>query len=51
MKWRLPRWKDIFGLALAVGRPIRLDANFGFGPDWTCTAPGKGDPVCLKKQL
>lgn len=22
--------------------------NFGFGPDWQCTYPGKGEPVCIK---
>jgi hypothetical protein len=23
--------------------------NGGFGPEWTCTYPGKGDPVCIKR--
>jgi hypothetical protein len=23
--------------------------NWGFGPDWECSYPGKGDPVCVKK--
>jgi hypothetical protein len=23
--------------------------NFGFGPDWECSYPGKGEPVCVKK--
>ena len=23
--------------------------NDGFGPDWHCTHPGSGDPVCIKK--
>jgi hypothetical protein len=66
MNWRLLTWKDMLGIALAValagglffyyvvhpnfGRPLRLDANFGFGSDWSCTDPGKGDPVCVKKQ-
>jgi len=22
--------------------------NFGFGSDWHCTWPAKGDPVCVK---
>ncbi len=26
-------------------------ANWGFGPEWDCTWPGKGDPVCIKKSL
>jgi hypothetical protein len=27
-----------------------LGRKASLGPDWTCTYPGKGDPVCLKKQ-
>jgi hypothetical protein len=23
--------------------------NLGFGPDWECSYPGKGEPVCVKK--
>jgi hypothetical protein len=23
--------------------------NLGFGPDWECVYPGKGEPVCVKK--
>ena len=23
--------------------------NWGFGPDWECSYPGKGEPVCVKK--
>jgi hypothetical protein len=23
--------------------------NSGFGPDWICTNPGNGDPVCIKQ--
>jgi hypothetical protein len=23
--------------------------NQGLGPDWECSHPGKGDPVCVKK--
>ena len=23
--------------------------NWGFGPDWECSHPGKGDPVCVKR--
>jgi hypothetical protein len=25
--------------------------NFGFGPEWTCTAHPKGEPTCIKKKL
>jgi len=23
--------------------------NAGFGPDWTCTQTGAGEPVCVKR--
>ncbi len=23
--------------------------NAGFGPDWDCTNPGQGGPVCVKR--
>jgi hypothetical protein len=23
--------------------------NWGFGPDWECSYPGKGEPVCVKR--
>lgn len=23
--------------------------NWGFGPDWQCTYPGHGEPVCIKR--
>ncbi|MGA2793551.1 MAG: hypothetical protein ABSE69_08450 [Roseiarcus sp.] len=22
--------------------------NWGFGPDWRCSLPGKGGPICIK---
>lgn len=25
-------------------------ANFGFGPDWQCTYPGRGEPICVKSE-
>ena len=66
MNWRLLTWQDVFGMVLmatlavaflmyyvehpSVGRPTKLDANFGFGPDWVCKDPGQGDPICVKKQ-
>jgi len=24
--------------------------NAGFGPDWDCTNPGQGGPVCVKRE-
>jgi hypothetical protein len=35
------------GLLVAATGWVRL--NDGFGPDWDCTKPGSGDPVCIKK--
>jgi hypothetical protein len=65
MNWRLWTWKDYVGLLLAallvvgvavafVGlpgflRPNLMGTKAGFGPEWTCSYPGKGDPVCVKK--
>ena len=23
--------------------------NFGFGPEWDCTNPGRGESVCVKR--
>jgi hypothetical protein len=23
-------------------------ANWGFGPEWQCSLPGKGGPICIK---
>jgi hypothetical protein len=35
------------GLLFAATRWVTL--NHGFGPDWDCTNPGWGGPVCTKK--
>jgi hypothetical protein len=24
-------------------------SNFGFGPEWDCSNPGKGESVCVKR--
>jgi hypothetical protein len=62
--WPPPRRADVVSIlvltlaAIAVIAAIfvlnkspRSDrmTNWGFGPDWQCTHPGKGDPVCIKK--
>ena len=26
-------------------------AAWGFGPEWECSYPGDGDPVCIKRTL
>src|SRR5438105_2073131 len=33
---------------LALGK-FPGPSNWGFGADWECTYPGRGDPVCLKR--
>jgi hypothetical protein len=35
-------------VASLVGPDIRRKVNFGFGPEWDCFYPGKGDPICVK---
>jgi hypothetical protein len=34
-------------LLMLTGKSPR-PANFGFGPDWHCMYPGKGEPICFK---
>jgi hypothetical protein len=61
MNWRLLTRRDIAAIVLAiavVGAILIIQAQFpnlfrsnrGFGPDWQCTNPGKGEPICVKKQ-
>jgi hypothetical protein len=59
--WQLLPWKDIVGLlvvAAIAGTTLyvfiyypgqRYPPNFGFGPEWSCTRVGQGEPVCVKK--
>ena len=28
--------------------PYQASSNFGLGPGWTCSYPGRGEPVCTK---
>jgi len=64
VNWRLLTWKDIASFPLVIGLVVvfvgffsyanfqtKLQAPPGFGPDWSCTHPGKGDPVCVKKAI
>jgi hypothetical protein len=64
-RWRTLRRSDVaavFLLAAIVailvvvivkfpnfGSNFGRTGNWGFGPDWECSYPGKGDPVCVKK--
>ena len=60
-RWRTLRRGDlvaIFLLAAFVGIAVIAVIKFPnlsrtgslrFGPDWECTYPGKGEPVCVKK--
>jgi hypothetical protein len=36
-------------VAAAAAAYVGFPARGGLGPDWDCTYPGKGDPVCVKK--
>jgi hypothetical protein len=61
MNWPLLTLRDIGGIALliallaavlfasVVGPRINAKTNYGFGPEWDCSAPGKGGPVCVKR--
>ena len=35
--------------ASAIAPQIRAKINYGFGPEWDCSFPGKGSPVCVKR--
>ena len=55
--------EDLIGIVLVVaflavvlftslmGPDMRRRVNFGFGPEWDCFYPGKGDPICVKKPV
>jgi hypothetical protein len=59
-----PRRGDVVGIVLgvlfvmllialyAVNGPLGLRAstNYGFGPEWSCTSLGRGEPLCVKKE-
>jgi hypothetical protein len=57
--WPLPTRGEIAAVLviLAIGGALIFAfikypygaANRGFGPEWDCTQPGSGDPVCLKR--
>jgi hypothetical protein len=61
MDWRLLTRRDVLGILAAVAIlavlafayvafPISgAGSHWGFGPDWDCTHPGEGDPICIKK--
>ena len=39
-------------VAIALGKAppyFGRTGNFGFGPDWGCSYPGDGEPICVKK--
>lgn len=58
-RWRAFRFGDVKAVLLltailvimfaAFVRFPGLTASWGFGPNWECSNPGKGGPVCLKK--
>jgi hypothetical protein len=65
MDWRRITRGDVAGLlvvaVIVIGllvtyvdlpgflNPNTTGTKASLGPDWTCTYPGKGDPVCVKK--
>lgn len=63
MFWRFMAPRDLAAILLGVAILVLLgfmyivpaerrhEANDGFGPEWECTHPGRGEPVCVKKDL
>jgi hypothetical protein len=61
MNWRLLQRRDFVAILLAIAvlgvvffgyvKASSSDrkSNWGFGPEWTCTNPGDGERVCVKK--
>ncbi len=62
MNWPPPRPGDVaaFLLVLAIVGILLFKyalfpsqdrtVNAGLGPEWDCTYPGKGEPICIKKR-
>jgi len=62
LRWRdwphARRW-TLYGIPLVAGalvagsfavqNPLAGHGANGFGPDWSCTHPGGGEPVCIKQ--
>jgi predicted membrane metal-binding protein len=58
MRWRAFRFGDVAAVLLLAAVLVMmlvafvdlpgLTGNWGFGPGWECSNPGKGGPVCLK---
>jgi hypothetical protein len=38
----------ILSLSLAGVKPLPSTINYGFGPGWDCSNPGRGGPICMK---
>jgi hypothetical protein len=36
-------------LACVLGPQMTAKTNYGFGPEWNCSFPGKGTPICIKR--
>jgi hypothetical protein len=61
--WLPPRRRDIaciFAVIIVVGIFVFVftkypyvgwmaNKGWGFGPDWNCSYPGQGEPVCIKR--
>ncbi len=33
---------------VGINRPAS-DSNHGFGPEWSCQKPVRGDPICVRR--
>jgi hypothetical protein len=62
MYWPYLTRKDIVGILLAIAILLAIFLaylarvywgdvpNWGFGPEWECTNPGQGEPVCVRRR-
>ena len=60
-RWRTVRRGDVVAIflltafmgiavvAVVMFPKLSRTGNLRFGPDWECSRPGKGEPVCVKK--
>ncbi len=63
MPWRFIARRDLLAIVLGAVlivvlafvyvkvTPAVRKANGGFGPEWECENPGRGDPICIKKPV
>jgi len=46
--WLLAVVLSVFLIFPLQTRKVQTQVNFGFGPEWDCVYPGKGQEMCIK---